>query len=243
MKTPLRCSLLLFGLAALAACVEEEVSDPDTGDAATSTDGNASDSSDPSDPTNGGVLDPMCEPNAGDGLTNCDGEICEAGSYCAALFCEAGCETTLNCPAGQWCDLRMPDGFGAGLCRPTSDPACGGPGSADSSTTDVGGEDCSDVEGNYVLGLHASSPQECGELFSGISCSVAQEGCTLSWGCGSENQNLFPPGPLAADDTFTTDGMLEGVAYSCTFDFGDPMGWSCSFTTPEGTLVCQGPLN
>lgn len=197
-----------------------------------------------------GDLDPMCEPNAGDGRSQCAGETCEPGNYCDAIICTGGCESTLNCGTGQWCDLRMPDAFGAGICRPTTDPACGGTPVGDESSSEGGEiEECLIVEGNYVLALDPGSPQTCTELFEGdIQCSVAQDGCTLTWGCGDQSAVLFPPGNLDANGISMTEGTSpDGLAYACTFDFSgntdDALVWSCSLVGGGGSLVCQGTGN
>lgn len=180
----------------------------------------------------------MCEPNAGDGSSQCGGNICPGGEYCenaAAGTCAAGCESTLNCATGQWCDLRMPDAWGVGLCRPTSDPACGGAPDPEPGT-------CLDVQGNYQLSLLSGAPEACVVVLDGtIQCSVAQDGCTLSWGCGELSVSPFPPGTLDENDDVQVEGMIEGVPYVCDFDFTyDPMTWSCALTSSEGALVCEG---
>lgn len=246
-RTPMTASTRFLALALplliAAGCVDETTEDSTTADTAAAS---GTEGVDPPED-----LDPMCEPNAGDGTTQCGGNICEGGMRCensAAGTCSAGCESTLNCPANQWCDLRAPDAWGAGLCRPTSDPACGGPGESgadDSSGSSDEIVDCLDVEGNYTLEADGGQPEVCQDFFSdGTICSVAQEGCTLTWGCGDGVDTIvpFPAGDLQGDDSFSADGTTpEGFAFSCTFDFADfPMRWSCSFGAGGGAIVCQG---
>lgn len=221
-----------LALPLLFACTTDETEALDT-DGASSSDPTTDDP---------GPLDPMCEPNAGDGSTQCGGNICPGGERCqnsAAGVCEVGCESTLNCPTGQWCDLRMPDAWGAGLCRPTSDPACG---TEPAGTTADEVVECLDVQGNYTLHLSEDAPEVCTFVFEeDLDCSVAQEGCTLRWGCGEDQVAVFPPGTIDANDDVEVEGTYQGIPYTCTFDFTHyPGSWSCAFASDEGAAVCDG---
>lgn len=234
-------SLALSSVASVAGCDidDDEQADTDAGAVATATQGSGGDP-------------PMCTPNDGDGRTQCGGNTCGGGMYCAnsaAGSCENGCESTLNCGPGQWCDLRMPDLAGVGLCRSTNDPACGGDeseSSADASTgSDSSVSSCPDVQGNYTLELYSDSPQQCSELFdSGADCSVAQDECTLTWGCGgSLATSLLTPEQIDENGVYSVTGTTQGINYNCDVDFSSSqvaLTWTCSFVIGGEAGVCEG---
>ncbi len=115
----------------------------------------------------------------------------------------------------------------------------------DASTTAAGETEagsCGDVEGNYEISIDSDSPEECSSLIiEGLTCSVAQTGCNLAWGCPALFGTALTPGPLGSDGIYEANGSIMGVPYSCEIDFGiDFFFWSCSITAPGGTLVCQG---
>lgn len=234
-RTTLVATTLLCGL--FAAC---EGSDQDN-----ETTGNAT----------GGPGELDCTPNQGDGRTACNNDMCTAGNYCENDFvCSTGCESTLNCGAGEFCDMRMPivDGFGAtiGICRSASDPVCGGDPTNAGETSDTSssgevGESCLDVEDNYRIDLDSGSPSEC-ELFitDGDMCSVAQSGCELTWGCGAQLSQILTPGPIDDSGIYETSGTQMGFDYECMFDFTAAFptrfNFSCSAGQGGQAIVCSG---
>ncbi len=234
---------LTTALLLLPACIIDTEVDDDGGAAATSGASAASADSGPDDGVD-------CTPNAGDGTTQCGGNVCDGGTVCrndAAGECELGCESTLNCAAGQWCDLRMPDAWGAGLCRPTSDPACGGSSSAgdDGSVDETGVSECLVVEGNYTLQLFGDQPDFCSDDgLSALTCSVVQDGCSITWGCTSDDLPpevlalFFAPGSIEGD-TYTNVASLPDGDVTCTVDFGAET-WSCSLTSNGMAGLCEG---
>ncbi len=247
-RTTLVASLLLAGLCGLGgACEGSDQDNEATGNAT------------------GGPQELDCTPNQGDGRTACSNETCTAGEYCENDFvCSAGCESTLNCGAGEFCDMRMPitDGFGAtiGICRSASDPVCSGASTnasepdpdpdpesetADPSSSGDVPESCPDVEDNYRIELDGSSPSEC-EVFitDGDMCSVAQSGCELTWGCGAHLSAVLTPGPIDDNGIYEVSGTQMGVDYECTFDFTAQFParftFSCSAGQAGQAIVCSG---
>lgn len=242
-------SLLVVGAPALLfvaapGCLDTETSEQggDTGSADNNGDNDGGDD---------GV--DACVPNQSDGRTACSAEECSAGEYCFADFsCSAGCASTLNCATGQWCDLRMSaedsQGVEIGVCRATSDPFCEGPAddtAADDGEDEVVVEECLDVQGNYALSSAAGSPQACEAFIDGDQmCSVAQDGCDITWGCGPQLALLFVPGSLDANSVYETQGTQMGIDYTCevrfSSDFDLTFSWDCSFTLDGEAVVCQG---
>ena len=51
-----------------------------------------------------------CTPNDSNGETQCTNQLCVASTYCDPFdgLCSNGCESTLNCALGDYCDKRMP---------------------------------------------------------------------------------------------------------------------------------------
>lgn len=200
----------------------------------------------------------MCVPNDGDGRTQCGAMVCEAGERCTEsglLQCVPGCLDTLNCGAGQWCDLRSSEPGDPGLCRSIDDAACGGDGSAAGDATGPdpsgdesnGGPACPDVQGNYSLTLAASSPDLCQEILSdGDQCSVSQEGCDIVWGCDATYGALLVPGAVDASGVYETSGVFQGFAYDCevaflaTGSFAPDLEWSCSVGEGGQAILCEG---
>jgi hypothetical protein len=205
-----------------------------------------------------------CTPNDSDGMTQCTNQLCSPTQYCEPVngLCSNGCESTLNCAPGDYCDKRMPtdnlDGtLEIGICRTpgaecnvddgsdehaddapddTTDPDTGGP--------ETGSPACSEWQGNYAVTLDADSPDLCNEAFSGESmCSVTQDECTLHWGCDGNFGVGFPDGPVDGDGEYQGSGSFMGVPFDCTIQFfaaaSYSFTWECS-ANPGMPVLCTG---
>ena len=200
-----------------------------------------------------------CTPNNSDGMTQCTSQLCSASQYCEPVdgLCSNGCESSLNCAMGDYCDKRMPtenlDGtLEIGICR-TPGAECGIADAGDDQA-DAPGEDdvdpdtgtpaCSEWQGNYSVTLDDDSPDLCNEAFSGTSmCSVTQDGCTLHWGCDGSFGVGFPDGPVDGDGRYEGTGSYMGVPFDCTIQFYSgasySFSWECG-ANPGMPVLCTG---
>ncbi len=228
-------------LAALLAC------DVGPGDDA-AAEGEAAGSN--ADAADSGASQPTdCDANVGDGVTQCTLETCAAGSYCEVDgICSSGCRSSLNCGSGESCDLRAPapnadHTFEIGVCR-VPGPWCGvATGASDDDGSDSAAPSCEPVQGNYAMFLDTDSPSACDDAFSGLTmCSVAQDGCALTWGCDTNFGLNFPPG-LLDGNVYQGSGMIMGVPFACTVEFAwtqsSALTFSCSANFGQA-VVCNG---
>ncbi len=247
------------GLAALACEVDDNAGAGDTA-GATDTAGAATHAS---DGDSGSPSTPMCGPNDGNGVTSCFNRQCVNDNYCDSYLetCQVGCLSTLNCAAGEYCDLRMPsrdfgDEHDVGVCRPpgaecgtdATDPgASAGTGGADTSMTDTGTMSCADVEGNYTISLASDVPDICRSVIDdGTLCSVAQDGCQLTWGCDNAFGLGFPPGQLEGNTyhgmgTYSAKGT--SVPFDCEVEFVELLPYRLTFSCSANVgaaIVCEG---
>lgn len=204
-----------------------------------------------------------CTPNDSNGETQCTNQLCSASLYCDPFdgLCRNGCESTLNCALGDYCDKRMPtqsfDGsLEIGICR-TPGAECGagddvgddvaddaesvGEGPADSTGAAPG---CNDWAGNYSITLDADSPMECNDAFSGTEmCSLVQTECELDWGCDGNFGVTFPPGAVDEDGVYHGTGNFMGIAFECEITFyvaaSYAFTWECSANVGM-PILCTG---
>ncbi len=207
---------------------------------------------------NGGT----CEPNDGDGRTSCQFEECLPDEFCDVTdSCAVGCLSSINCRPGEYCDLRMPTSnwdntLEVGTCRvPGAECGAGegGPGTSSDSSADTtsgpaettgGTPACDEVQGNYQMKLDSDVPEMCGAAFSGLTmCSVAQEGCNLTWGCDADFGINFPPGPIDGR-IYEGTGSYMGVPFECTMEWiysvNFTFTFSCSASLGGAAIVCTG---
>lgn len=246
MKTTLATTLVLALTA--TGCEQDPESNGD------GTDGSADDGND-----DGGH---DCTPNNSDGMTQCTNQMCGPSQYCEPFdgLCSNGCESTLNCALGDYCDKRMPtqniDGsLEIGICR-TPGAECGvGDEQADDQADDAPSEDtmdpdtgtapaCDAWQDNYAVSLSDDSPAACDDAFSGTSmCSVTQDECTLHWGCDGNFGVTFPDGPVDGEGTYMGTGSFMGIAFDCTIQFfvgaQYSFTWECS-ANPGMPILCSG---
>lgn len=190
-----------------------------------------------------------CVPNDSDGTTQCTIDTCLAGNYCEVDgACAPGCRTSLNCGEGEYCDLRAPapnwdHSFEIGVCRAPGAECGVDTNAGDTEAADSGAMNCDEVQGNYAMYLSDDSPSICHDAFSGLTmCSVAQEGCGLTWGCDANFGLNFPPGELEGD-TYHGGGSYMGVPFDCTIEFvwsqTSVLTFSCAANVGQA-VVCTG---
>jgi hypothetical protein len=207
-----------------------------------------------------------CTPNNSDGMTQCTNQLCNPSQYCEPFdgLCSNGCESTLNCAMGDYCDKRMPteniDGtLEIGICR-TPGAECGVDDGADdvadtatqdSTTQDTVEPDtgttpgCSEWQGNYSVTLDDDSPALCNDAFAGTKmCSLTQEECTLLWSCDGNFVEGFPDGPVDEDGVYQGTGSIMGVPFECTIQFlaaaSYSFSWECSASPGGMPILCTG---
>ena len=181
-------------------------------------------------PTN--MSDPVC--SSTDGRTACAGDFCTANTWCDAVLCNAGCQSSANCGFGERCDKSGTTVVGgAGVCRPCSTtPFDAG------AQMDVRVATCDDVSGNYRLSLRAGNPPVCAMLptpSSGIS--VTQDGSSATWtyADGDSVETLWTcsldRSACRCDGTFTLQGVSGDVEWDVNAQTieANAMGVICTF--------------
>lgn len=183
------------------------------------------------------VDEPTC--SSTDGRTACRGDFCEANTFCDAIICFAGCQSSANCAAGELCDKRGTTGVDeAGVCRPcNATPFDAGPGPDVPQAMDAG-PSCADVSGNYTLSERPGNPGACSMLEvppSGISVSQSGTMATWTYADGDSVETLWTCDLDSVDcvcsGTFTLQGVTGNVTWMPNAEeiSATAMGLTCNF--------------